>query len=86
MKNPYRDMLLLQSDIMKRQEEALRIACADLDAVAAGATILTQGKCDHKYDICNIGCFLRFLYATLVQGMGYALPEDFAEMKFEIQQ
>ena len=86
MKNPYRDMLLLQSSIMKRQEEALRIACAALDAVAAGDMTLTHGKCDHQNDVSNADCFLHFLYATLVQGMGYALPEDFAEIKFDIQQ
>lgn len=86
MKVPYRDLLLLQSNIMKRQEEALRIACAALDAVAAGDMTLTHGKCDHQNKVSNVDCFLHSLYATLVQGMGYALPEDFAEMKFEIQQ
>lgn len=86
MKNPYRDMLLLQNDIVKRQDSALRIACAALDAVAAGDLTLIHGECDPENNVSNIDRFLHFLYATLVQGMGYALPEDFAEMKFEIQQ
>lgn len=86
MENPHRILIMLQDTILKRQESSLKIACAALDAVASGNMTLTHGECDHENDIMNIDCFLHFMYATLVQGMGYALPKDFAEMKFNVQQ
>lgn len=86
MENPYRVMIQFQDHMIKGYRKSMETACAALDAVASGNMTLTLGECDHENNILNIDCFLHFMYATLVQGMGYALPEDFAEMKFDVQQ